>query len=100
MKNTSIGEDNQSNTKVSVLFMTFFCSSLFYHCLLLCQVSFASFGTPTGAGLYQKGSCDAADSVAVVAAACVGKSSCQINASNDNFGGDPCYGANEKKKIK
>lgn len=58
-------------------------------------VSFASFGTPivgSGSCSYSLGSCDASESVAVVAAACVGKSSCSIPAISSNFGGDPCSG--------
>jgi hypothetical protein len=59
---------------------------------LFTGVTFASFGTPTGScpGPFAKSSCDAATSVAVVAKACVGQSSCSIAATTDNFGGDPC----------
>ena len=56
-------------------------------------VAFASFGTPTGTcstGLAVNPSCNAATSRSVVIAACVGKSSCTLTASNDAFGGDPC----------
>ena len=55
-------------------------------------VTFASFGTPTGScgGGFKKGACDAATSVATVAAACVGKGECTIEATNEAFGGDPC----------
>ena len=55
-------------------------------------VAFASFGTPTGkCPTLTKGSCDAASSRAVVEAACLGKTACTIPASNDEFGGDPCF---------
>lgn len=56
-------------------------------------VNFASFGTPTGScpGHLAKGSCDAATSVSVVTAACVGKTACTVHATNNAFGGDPCY---------
>ena len=59
---------------------------------LFTGVAFASFGTPTGScpGPFAKGSCDAAASATVVAAACVGKSSCSIPVTNAAFGGDPC----------
>lgn len=54
-------------------------------------VSFASFGTPTGAcpSTLAYSSCNANTSMAVAAAACVGKSSCSIAASDTVFG-DPC----------
>ena len=54
-------------------------------------VTFASFGTPSGAcPTFAKGSCDAASSVATVTKLCVGKSSCSVPANNGEFGGDPC----------
>ena len=56
------------------------------------DISFASFGTPTGTcpNNLQKGSCNAASSLDVVKKACVGKTSCSVPVTNDNFGGDPC----------
>lgn len=59
---------------------------------LFTGVAFASFGTPTGScpGPFAKSSCDAASSATVIAAACVGKSSCNISVTNGMFGGDPC----------
>jgi hypothetical protein len=58
-------------------------------------VAFASYGTPTGScasGQAVNPACNANTSVAVVTAACVGKSSCTIDVSNDAFGGaDPCF---------
>lgn len=55
-------------------------------------VAFASFGTPTGscgAG-FSRSSCDAANSSAIVRAACVGQSACDVDVSTTVFG-DPCY---------
>ena len=56
-------------------------------------VDFASFGTPNGncqAG-FAAGSCNAANSTAVVAAACVGAQTCTIDVSDALFG-DVCHG--------
>eukprot|EP00049_Salpingoeca_infusionum_P017850 m.354639 g.354639 ORF g.354639 m.354639 type:complete len:1153 (-) comp17070_c0_seq1:211-3669(-) len=56
------------------------------------SITFASFGTPTGAcGAFKTGSCNANDTVSIVEKLCVGKSSCSISASDTVFG-DPCYG--------
>jgi hypothetical protein len=58
-------------------------------------VAFASFGTPSGScpnALVSSASCNASTSVAVVRAACVGKTSCSVPATVAEFGGtDPCY---------
>jgi len=55
------------------------------------KVVFASFGTPTGTcGNFQVGSCNAANSTAIVQAACIGKSTCSIDVSDTLFG-DPCF---------
>jgi len=55
-------------------------------------VTFASFGTPSGscAAGFAKGSCDAANTTAIVSSACLGKASCTIAVSTTLFG-DPCY---------
>jgi hypothetical protein len=55
-------------------------------------VTFASFGTPTGscASGFAKSACDAANTTAIVTAACVGKSSCVIDVATTLFG-DPCF---------
>jgi len=55
-------------------------------------VAFASFGTPAGscAAGFTRGACDAANSTAIVTAACVGKPSCVIDVSTTLFG-DPCF---------
>lgn len=57
------------------------------------NVSFASFGTPTGtcATGFKAGACNAASSRAVVAAACVGLGSCSVTVGDAAFG-DPCNG--------
>jgi len=57
------------------------------------SVTFASYGTPSGAcGSWAVNkSCNAANSAAVVEAACVGKSACSVKADTPTFG-DPCYG--------
>jgi alpha-L-rhamnosidase len=57
------------------------------------SVTFASYGTPTGScgSGFSNGSCNAASSVALVSAACVGRSSCSIDVSDTTFT-DPCFG--------
>ena len=61
---------------------------------LFTGVAFASFGAPAGScasGLAINSSCHAADSLAVVSAACVGKAECKLQALTSAFGGqDPC----------
>ncbi len=55
------------------------------------SIDFASFGTSTGdCGSFATSECNAADSQAVVEAACLGQSSCSVEATNETFGGDPC----------
>lgn len=61
---------------------------------VISDVIFASFGLVTGDcvdGLKADPTCNAAKSVDIVKAACVGKSSCTLKATDDVFG-DPCYG--------
>lgn len=54
-------------------------------------IDFASFGTSTGeCGDFTQGACHAEDSRAVVEAACLGQATCSVDATNENFGGDPC----------
>ncbi len=54
------------------------------------QITFASFGTPTGAcGSFATGACNASSSMAVVQALCVGRNSCSVPATNGAFT-DPC----------
>lgn len=55
-------------------------------------IAYASYGTPTGScGSYVTSDCDATTLVAQVAAACLGKNDCTVDASNGTFG-DPCGG--------
>ncbi len=55
------------------------------------SVDFASFGTSTGeCGGFARGTCHAANSLAVLEAACLGQSTCAVDALNEEFGGDPC----------
>ena len=59
----------------------------------IAAVSFASFGTPTGscAAGWAVGACNAANSTSAIAALCVGRASCSVEASTAFFG-DPCLG--------
>jgi hypothetical protein len=55
-------------------------------------VQFASYGTPAGAcGAWQAGACNAANSTAVVSAACLGQHACAVYPNTTTFG-DPCFG--------
>ena len=63
-------------------------------------IAFASYGTPSGfCGALRKGTCDAASSVAVVTAACIGKASCSVPMTPATFGGDPCVGTAKRLAI-
>ncbi|EQC27757.1 hypothetical protein SDRG_14506 [Saprolegnia diclina VS20] len=54
------------------------------------KILFASYGLPSNVGLYAaQGKCDAANSTAIVAAACLGKTACSVSADNSVFG-NPC----------
>ncbi len=56
------------------------------------SINFASYGTPTGAcGAFAVSSCNAQSSRSIVEAACLGKASCAVPATNGQFG-DPCAG--------
>jgi hypothetical protein len=58
---------------------------------VIAAVQFASYGTPTGAcGAFAVGSCNAANSTAIVQALCVGKQTCTIPVGDAEFG-DPCF---------
>ena len=59
---------------------------------VITAITFASFGTATGscAAGFAKSTCNAANSTAILAAACVGKQQCTIQVSTSLFG-DPCY---------
>lgn len=55
------------------------------------SIDFASFGTSTGeCGAFAQNACHAADSQAVLEAACLGQGTCSVEALNEAFGGDPC----------
>ncbi|KAK9291537.1 hypothetical protein L1049_019485 [Liquidambar formosana] len=57
------------------------------------KILFSSFGTPFGdCESYAVGSCHSSNSRAIVEKACLGKKTCTIPLSNQNFGGDPCPG--------
>ncbi|OQR89853.1 hypothetical protein ACHHYP_05996, partial [Achlya hypogyna] len=70
-------------------------SVLRLHCppdRMIGDVTFASFGTPTGPFLnFATGSCDEPTSAATVATLCAGQPTCEIVASTSVFG-DPCPG--------
>jgi len=67
--------------------------SLFCAAGVISGVTFASYGTPTGAcGTWAvNATCNAPKTSAIVRAACVGKAACSIRADTPTFG-DPCYG--------
>jgi len=60
---------------------------------VITQVKYASYGAAANGscGSYTAGSCNADNTLSVVQAACLGQSSCNINANNGVFG-DPCPG--------
>ncbi|KAG6591292.1 Beta-galactosidase 3, partial [Cucurbita argyrosperma subsp. sororia] len=65
---------------------------------VISAIKFASFGTPSGTcGSYQKGTCHAPDSHAILEKKCIGQESCLVSATRDNFGVDPC--PNELKQL-
>ncbi|KAL0553416.1 hypothetical protein IC582_007311 [Cucumis melo] len=58
---------------------------------VISAIKFASFGTPSGTcGSYQKGTCHAPDSHAIIEKKCIGLESCSVSTTRDNFGVDPC----------
>lgn len=55
------------------------------------SIEFASFGTPSGTcGSFQKGTCHAPNSHAMLEKECIGQESCSIFISSGVFGTDPC----------
>jgi hypothetical protein len=55
------------------------------------SILFASYGTPTGTcPSWTRGACDEANTTAIVKAACLGQSSCNVVAGPPQFS-DPCY---------
>ena len=69
--------------------------------LTIGSIVFASYGNPGGAcGAFSHDStCDDSNSTAVAAAACIGKASCSVPATNAAFGGDPCLGRHKRLAI-
>lgn len=68
---------------------------------LISNISFASFGTVTGScggAPFARGSCDAANTSAIVAAACLAKPNCSVAADIRVFG-DPCEGTAKQLAI-
>ena len=65
----------------------------------IASVQFASYGNPSGScGSYAQGTCHAASSSAIVAKACVGKTSCAVVANDATFG-DPCDGTAKRLYV-
>ena len=97
MMNTTIVPSANNETGTNT-----FCGSILNLDTLLLQcagngtingVSFASYGTPTGAcpAWSVNASCHSPNSLDVVKAACLGQNSCSVVAGPPNFG-DPCFG--------
>ena len=62
-------------------------------------ISYASYGTPTGVcSSFTNSACHATTSSSVVLAACNGLHSCNVAATNANFG-DPCSGTTKKLAV-
>ena len=58
---------------------------------VITSIDFASYGTSTGTCEdLAAGACHAAESERIVREACLGMSSCTVDADNATFGGDPC----------
>ncbi|WOK97445.1 beta-galactosidase 15 isoform X1 [Canna indica] len=59
---------------------------------IISDITFASYGTPTGScQTFSLGTCHAPSSLSVVTEACQGRNNCTISVSNLTFG-DPCRG--------
>ena len=66
---------------------------------VISQITFASYGTPTGScGSFSPSSCNATTSISLVSGLCLGKASCTVSASNQVFG-DPCVGTYKQLDI-
>ncbi|MBU6338605.1 MAG: hypothetical protein KGQ36_01335 [Rickettsiales bacterium] len=61
-------------------------------------VYFASYGSPNSCVI--DSSCNAGSSVSIVTAACIGKSTCSINARNRVFAPDPCPGSQKRLQVR
>ena len=66
----------------------------------IAAIRFASFGTPSGScPAFADGPCSAKASLGIVENACLGNRACTVNATNDQFGGDPCPGTSKQLVI-
>lgn len=66
----------------------------------IATIRYASFGTPSGTcPAFANGPCSAKASLSVVENACLGNRACTVNATNDEFGGDPCPGTSKQLII-
>ena len=64
------------------------------------DVEFASYGTPTGScETFEKGKCHAEASEEYVRSQCVGKEKCFLSATSAAFGGDPCVGKGKRLAV-
>ena len=64
-------------------------------------IVFASYGAPTGScssGFVRSPTCDAGNSTAIAAAACVGRATCTLPALNSVYG-DPCLGTTKRLAV-
>jgi hypothetical protein len=77
-------------------------SMLHLHCpagTTISKIDFASFGTPSGTcetGFQTDPKCDTNTSEATVGKLCLGKESCDVTATSQAFGRDPCFGVIKK----
>jgi endonuclease/exonuclease/phosphatase family metal-dependent hydrolase len=64
------------------------------------SILFASYGLPNGTcdSGFELGTCHATTSKSVVESACLGQTSCSVNARNSIFG-DPCSGKGKRLKV-
>ena len=67
----------------------------------IASIVFSSYGAPTGScssGFARSPTCDAANSTAIAAAACVGRRACSLPALNSAYG-DPCLGTPKRLAV-
>lgn len=65
----------------------------------LSTLTFASYGNPSGTcPTFTKGSCDAANTSAIVTAACIGNPTCTIYPNTTTFS-DPCFGTKKELRV-
>eukprot|EP01041_Mallomonas_annulata_P009246 gene9246-19197_t len=66
---------------------------------VLGNVSFASYGDPTGyCGSFSKGSCDSSNTISVMNGLCAGKTACVVPVTNAEFS-DPCLGVDKRLYV-